>query len=159
MISLWSVRRARHILTLCVAALAVALPAEAKDYSIPWRKITGGGMMSSTGGAFAVSGTIAQAGAGRVAVASHQITGGYWAIVLRAAGDPRLQTSGSGAERVFTWFTKTPGFVLQQTTNLAGPVAWSNVSQPVTTNGSTHLVTIPAPEREGQVFYRLRKTD
>lgn len=152
-------RMARRIMVACFAAHLIADAAGAKEYKIPWRKITGGGMMSSTGGTYAVSGSIAQSGAGRVEVTSHQVTRGFWAIVLSTAGDPRLHVEGIGTERIFTWFTSTPGFVLQQTTNMAEPVAWIDAPQPVTTNGSKHQVTIQPPGQDGQVFYRLRKVD
>ena len=59
---------------------AFAPVARAQSYSLDWHKIAGGGG-TSTGGVYAVSGTIGQHDAGGpMAGGNYSLTGGFWAF-------------------------------------------------------------------------------
>ena len=59
-----------------IALLAAAAPAQ--DFDLSWHTIDGGGVMFSTGGAFELSGTIAQPDAGTVSGGAFELAGGFW---------------------------------------------------------------------------------
>lgn len=63
-----------------VAAMCVLMPLVASadsGYSIPWFTVDGGGG-TSTGGVYALSGTIGQHDAGRMTGGAYTIEGGFW---------------------------------------------------------------------------------
>jgi hypothetical protein len=78
---------------------AIALTAGvvlAGQFEIPWHTTDGGGG-TSTGGPFALSGTIGQPDAGQMSGGSFAITGGFWAIPASGGGctrDPVWQCDG-----------------------------------------------------------------
>jgi hypothetical protein len=130
----------------------------AQSYSIDSFTIAGGGG-TSTGGLFAVSGTIGQPDAGAMSGGNYSLAGGFWGVVnvIQIPGAPLLsveQLSG-GNMRVY-WPLPAEGFVLDQTSGLAGPpaaISWSQVTFPYQTNATQISVTV-APS--GNKFYRLR---
>ncbi len=131
---------------------AVALGAGAQTYTIDWFTIDGGGG-TSTGGVYSLSGTIGQPDAGGpVTAGSYSLVGGFWAlpIAVQSADAPMLSIVLSGSEQArISWTPDTPGFALQETTNLStGP--WVNSA-----SGSSNPVIVPAtlPIKS----YRLRK--
>lgn len=140
--------------TTSLAAMmsAVALGVTAQNYSVDWFTLDGGGG-TSTGGVYSLSGTLGQPDAGGpMTNGQFSVTGGFWALPLavQSAGAPLLSIvpSGSGKARI-AWTPSTPGFVLQETTNLStGP--WLNAP-----SGATNPVDVPAtlPIKA----YRLRK--
>ncbi len=86
-----------------IAMLAVAaMPALSGGpsggvFQIPWSTIDGGGSINSTGGSFALSGTIGQPDAGAAMTGgSFSLTGGFWAGVSTAAPCP-ADLNGDGA--------------------------------------------------------------
>lgn len=109
--------------------------------------------MQSTGGVYAVSGTIGQSDAGGpLTNGSYAVTGGFWAlpIAVPTAGAPTLViVPAAPGIATISWMPVTPGFVLQETLSLA-PTNWMN-----SISGATNPVNVPAvlPSK----FYRLFK--
>jgi len=136
------------ILVGCLAALSES---NAQPYTIDWHKIAGGGG-TSTGGVYAVSGTIGQHDAGGpMTNGQFSITGGFWVLpqAVQVSGAPLLSIAPAGAgQATISWTPPTPGWVLQESTNLV--TSWTN-----SVTGSTNPVTVLAvPPRK---FYRLFK--
>lgn len=145
------------LLALLVAGGTTGL---AQTYSIPWFKIAGGGATTpSTGGVYAVSGTIGQPDAGSATGGPYAVDGGFWAGVLQTPGAPPLSAArlANGNVRVF-WSLTATNFVLDQTSALAPTPAatvWTQVPFPYQTNASQISITITSPS--GNKIYRLRK--
>ena len=136
------------------ALLLLTFTVQAQSYSIDWFTIDGGGG-TSTGGVYAVSGTIGQPDAGKMSGGNYSIDGGFWGIVaaVQTPGAPLLSVERLGSAVRVYWPLPATGFLLDQSLVVTG--AWSQVSFPYTTN-STHIsITVPAPT--GNKFYRLRK--
>ena len=130
------------------------------QYAVPWSKIAGGGAtMPSTGGIYAVSGTVGQPDAsGALAGGPYSVSGGFWPGLLQTPGAPllRAQSLAGGNVRIF-WPLPGTGFVLEQTlalTNAPATNAWSQVPFPYATNATHISVTVPAT---GEKYFRLRK--
>ena len=150
--------------TLSILALLAAstLAASAQTYSIPWSKIAGGGGLNSTGGVYAVSGTIGQPDAsGALTGGVYSVTGGFWpgVTLVQTPEAPFLASEllPGGSVRIF-WPLPATGFVLDQTTALASPaaaIAWSQVSAATYQTNATHI-SITVPPGVGSQFYRLR---
>jgi hypothetical protein len=136
---------------LCLGILfAISLSLHAQQYSIDWFTIDGGGGTSS-GGGYTLSGTIGQPDAGTLSGGSYVLEGGFWggAFAVQQVGSPTLFINRVGANVRITWDPNTPGYVLQETTNLSNPASWGN------TAGGFNGVTVPAsgPTK----FYRLQR--
>ncbi len=138
--------------TIPLSLLAgLAFTATAQNYSIDWSTIDGGGG-TSTGGVYAVSGTIGQPDAGTMSGGPFTLTGGFWAlpVAVQTSNAPTLLIiGGAPGFATISWTPATPGFVLQVSPSLTPP-AWTNAP-----SGATNPVTIPAslPAR----FYRLNQ--
>ena len=138
--------------TALLALLTGTLTASAQNYSIDWFTFDGGGG-TITGGVYSLSGTIGQPDAGGPTTGGrYSLVGGFWALpfAVQSADAPLLSIirSGSGQARI-SWTPDTPGFALQETTNLStGP--WVNSA-----SGASNPVIVPAtlPIKS----YRLRK--
>ncbi len=149
--------------TLSLLALLAAggLTAHAQ-YTINWSKIAGGGGLNSTGGVYAVSGTIGQPDAsGALTGSVYSVTGGFWpGVTLVQTPEAPLLASEllpGGSVRIF-WPLPATGFMLDQTTALASPpaaISWSQVAFPYQSN-ATHI-SITVPPGLGSKFYQLRK--
>jgi hypothetical protein len=141
------------------AGLFLAGTAGAQNYAIDWFTIDGGGG-TSTGGVFALSGTIGQPDAGQMTNGPYSLAGGFWGVVaLQTAGAPPLLVERlvDGTVRVF-WELPAPGFVLECVTSLANPPAtnaWSPAVETYQTNATHIFITVPNPA--GKKFYRLRR--
>jgi hypothetical protein len=141
------------MVSLGAAWLACCQYAGAQQYSIDWFKVAGGGG-SSTGGVFAVSGTIGQHDAGGpLAGGSYQVTGGFWALisVLQTPGAPPLSITHSG-NTVTVYWQNLSGWSLQQNGNLLNTGAWT-ASGGVTTSNGTNYLNLTSPP--GDLFFRL----
>ena len=138
------------LLGLMLWLAPLALPAQ--SYSIDWSKIAGGGG-TSTGGVYAVSGTVGQHDAGGpLTNGVYSLTGGYWAlpIAVQTTNAPTLAIiPAAPGWATISWTPPTPGFVLQETVSLA-PSNWTN-----SPSGATNPITVLAvpPSK----FYRLNK--
>ena len=139
-------------LLLALVVLTGAVTAPAQSLSIGWWKIAGGGG-TSTGGVYAVSGTVGQHDAGGPLTNGHySVTGGFWAwtIAVQSETAPFLTIAPAApGQATISWTPATPGFVLQATTSLTTP-NWTDAA-----SGTANPVTVPAtvPAK----FYRLRK--
>ena len=147
--------------TWCLGVLVVCLltlSAHGQQYAVPWFKIAGGGGMQSTGGVYALSGTIGQIDAGRVAATNaYRIDGGFWAIAIQQLGYPPLNITRADTNYFVSWQTIEPGLILQQATNLATPSVWSDATNVVSTNGLTNLVQQALASGVSNRYYRLRR--
>jgi hypothetical protein len=121
--------------------------------AIPWHTIAGGAG-ASTGGVYAVSGTIGQPEAGEPMTGGQfSVTGGFWAMpqVVQSEGAPTLSITLAAPGFATLWWTPATGtqWVLQEATSLSPP-NWAN-----SPSGPTNPVTVPAtlPTK----FYRLYK--
>ena len=127
----------------------------AQSFAINWHTIGSGGG-TSTGGAFALNGTIGQPAASAQALTNgtFSITGGFWSIFATQTPEaPLLSVEQQGADvRVF-WPLPATGFVLEQSPTVSG--AWSQVPFPYATNTTDISISLPTPA--GNKFYRLRK--
>ena len=144
----------------CLALLLVGVCFAPAQYTVPWSKIAGGGATTpSTGGVYAVSGTLGQPDAsGALAGGPYSVSGGFWPGLLQTPDAPLLAAEqlGGGNVRVF-WPRPATGFVLEQTlalTNAPATNAWSQVPFPYATNATEISITVSAA---GNKFYRLRK--
>lgn len=136
---------------LCLGILlATSLCLTAQQYTIDWYTIDGGGG-TSTGGGYTLSGTIGQPDAGTLTGGNYVLEGGFWggAFAVQQVGSPTLFIERLGAQVRISWDPNTPGFILQETMNLADPSSW--VATPGASNGMTVSTTGPTK------FYRLRR--
>jgi len=146
----------QFVALLCFIILhsAFVIRSSGQSYSIDWYKVAGGGG-TSTGGTFAVSGTIGQHDAGgSMSGGNYSLTGGFWALisVVQTPGAPTLYISRSGNTVTVFWLNVS-GWSLQQNANLATPASWSLSSGVMTSNGTNYLnLNSPA----GSLFFRLK---
>ena len=144
----------KTLLALFGFACVFASSGRAQSYKIDAFTLAGGGG-TSTGGTFAVSGTLGQHDAsGAMTNGPYSVTGGFWGAVfpVQQAGAPTLFVVNlqNGSVRL-TWLLNTPGFVLQEAAGLNPlPVAWTNAPGAYT-NGAS----IPAATQTR--FFRLIK--
>jgi hypothetical protein len=130
------------------ASFALLACASAQNYSIDWFKVAGGGG-TSTGGVYAVSGTIGQADAGGpMTGGSYSLTGGFWSIyAVQTPGAPLLSIALLNHQAIVSWPTSATGWTLQTNRNVASG-AWGNYTGPVVNNSVTNSTT-------GNLFFRL----
>lgn len=149
----------KHFFFLLVLA-ALTTRATAQTYSIDKFTIAGGGG-ASTGGVYAVSGTIGQHDAsGPLSGGTYTLVGGFWAlpVAVQTPGAPLLsveQLAGNNV-RVY-WPLPATGYVLDQATSLVSPPAmnaWIQVAFPYQTNVTHISITTAAVANR---YYRLRK--
>jgi len=136
--------------------LAVALTAaRAQPYSIDWHKVSAGGGTSS-GGAYSLSGTLAQHDAGTMSGGDFSLTGGFWALfAVPTPGAPLLgiMITATNTALVY-WPSPSTRFNLQASTSLANPV-WTTPAETVQDNGTIKYIIVNSPA--GNRFYRLKK--
>jgi hypothetical protein len=136
---------------LIVGALVLAgchLATAQTNYAINWFTIDSGGG-TSTGGVYAVSGTIGQPDAGAMSGGNFTLQGGFWpGVIVPSTGEaPTLFIQWSGDSVILSWSPATPGFELEATADLAGAV-WTAAPA-----GNPVTIPITSPAR----FYRLKK--
>src|SRR5258706_10473780 len=87
-------------------------------YDLRWNTIDGGGG-TSTGGVYAVSGTIGQPDVGTMGGGNYTLIGGFWgAFALQTPGAPYLYITNSGGTVTVFWERQATGFVLDETLTL-----------------------------------------
>ena len=145
-----------RLLGALLAILALTTSVRAQNYSVDWSKIAGGGG-TSTGGVYAVSGTIGQPDAsGALSGGQNSVVGGFWSfIAVPTLGAPPLTIRGTTTNAVLVmWPSPSPGFALQQNSDL-NTTNWLPVLPAPVDNGTTKTVIItPA---SGRKFFRLVK--
>lgn len=134
-----------------------AAAGHAQSFSIDWFTIDGGGG-TSTGGVFAVSGTLGQPDANPQPMTggNFSLVGGFWSLfAVQTPGAPfltiRLTTTNTA---VVSWPSPSTGFTLQQNADLRTPV-WLGAPQTVNDNGTNRFIIVNPPT--GIRFYRLFK--
>ncbi|HKQ38159.1 MAG TPA: hypothetical protein VJ063_08790 [Verrucomicrobiae bacterium] len=134
--------------TVLLAAVCISV-ASAQEYVIDWLTVDGGGG-ASTGGNYALTGTIGQPDAGKLAGGSFVLDAGFWVpVAVQVTGAPTLQIALSGPNSVIiSWQPADANFLLQGSASLANPV-WHDAP-----SGTNNPVTIPASDAHR--FYRLR---
>jgi hypothetical protein len=142
----------RALFAMGVLSAGLCLPAVAQ-LAIPWHTIAGGGGVS-TGGVYAVTGTLGQPDAGGPLTGGHfSLTGGFWALpqLVQTPGAPTLYVTNSAPGWVTLWWAPDTGtnWVLQERPSLTSG-SWIN-SPSGPTNPVTVQATLPAK------FYRLHK--
>ena len=138
------------LLLFCLLS-SVFCPLASAQYSIDWSTVDGGGG-TSTGGVYAVSGTIGQPDAGTMSGGSFTLVGGFWALpgLVQTPGAPMLYiTNAAPGWATLLWLPPTPGFVLQENLSLSSTNWVYSLSS--TTNPVVVPATLPAK------FYRLHK--
>jgi len=149
----------KTLLFISVASVG-AVASSAQNYTLDWRTLDGGGG-ASTGGVFAVSGTVGQPDAGGPLTGGPYIVlGGFWpgANLVQTPYAPLLaiERLANGQMRLY-WPRPATGFVLDQAAPLASTPAatvWSPVTLLYATNTTQISATVPP---DGSRFYRLRK--
>jgi hypothetical protein len=139
----------KTLLAGVILSLAVSLSAQ--NYSIDWYTIDGGGGTSS-GGPYTLSGTIGQPDAGVHAGGNYTLVGGFWgAFAVQQVGAPTLLIRPAGPDHVtISWDPPTPGFVLQESSDLGlAPGGWNP-----SPSGGMNPVTVLKTSIK---FYRLQK--
>jgi len=139
----------------CFLLSALCLSARAQ-YAVDWSTIDGGGG-TSTGGVYAVTGTIGQPDAGTMSGGTFTLQGGFWSVIaaVQTPGAPYLRVTRTSTNTVCVWWAVSDTtWQLQGTTNLVttGSV-WTACAY--TTNG-TNCIYIESPPA-GNKFYRLKK--
>ena len=150
----------------CVATFALLLAtfitqlstARAQSYSIDWYKVAGGGG-TSTGGVYAVSGTIGQHDAsGAMSGGNYSVTGGFWALinVVQTPGLPSLIIirNAPNSVKVLWPDPATNTYTLQQNANLA-TTNWVTSGFTITPANGTNSITVIPPV--GNLFFRLKQ--
>lgn len=150
----------KMFLSLVLIALSWPQQLSAQNFSITWFTFDGGGG-TSTGGGYALSGTVGQPEAGPANGGGYSLLGGFWGVtsVLQAPGAPilNIERFADGNVRLF-WNLSASEFQLEQTAALTEPQAdtiWTPVTQPHQTN--TTQITVTAPATAGNRVFRLRK--
>ena len=145
----------RHgVLAVLLLSANVAL---AQPFSIDWFTIDGGGG-TSTGGVFAISGTIGQPDANSQPMlgGNFSLVGGFWSLfAMQTPGVPLLTiglTTTNSA--VVSWPSPSTGFTLQQNADL-NTANWVAAPQTVTDDGTNKFIVVNPPA--GNRFYRLFK--
>jgi hypothetical protein len=137
--------------------LLSATVASAQSYSVTSHTIAGGGGTSS-GGAYAVTGAIAQHDANAISIGgTYIISGGFFAqyMALQQIGAPHLIIRGVGANVQVVWGSNVPGWVLQSNSTDLAPANWLDVVGTPTVSGPEQFLQFAAGS--GRVFFRLRK--
>jgi hypothetical protein len=155
----WVRRVLPAVLTLLALSTLNLQPSTAHaqtNYSIDWFTVDGGGG-TSTGGVYAVSGTIGQPDAGVMSGGNFTLVGGFWGIIaaVQMPGAPYLWVMLTTTNTVCVWWAVSPiNWQLQATPNLAGAnTVWAAYAY--TTNGA-NCIYIESPPT-GNKFYRLKK--
>jgi hypothetical protein len=141
-------------------ALAVSSAQAQTNYILDWWTVDGGGG-TSTGGVYAVSGSIGQPDAGEMSGGAFTLLGGFWGLVaaIQTPGAPLLSVVLTNGTVTVSWARPAEGWVLGEVASLvAAPAsnAWTQVSIPYQTNATQIQITVPPP-LTGKMFYRLRK--
>jgi hypothetical protein len=90
------------------------------QYSLDWSTVDSGGG-TSTGGVYAVSGTIGQPDAGAMSGGNFTLVGGFWSVIaaVQEPGAPLLSIERTATNSVLvSWPDPSTGFELQENLDL-----------------------------------------
>ena len=135
------------------ALLALAWPAAAQYQLTSWTIDGGGGQ--STGGVYAVTGTIGQPDANIHTGGAYTLFGGFWSsyAVVLTPGAPSLRIIYANPQVILAWPDPSTGYQLQVTPSLSNPM-WTDVNAPAAIVGNEKQVMQPI--NPGMRFFRLR---
>lgn len=142
---------------LVAGLVGVALGAAAQT-PVTWQTMDGGGG-TSTGGVFAVAGTIGQPdGTAAMRGGGGDVQGGFWALIelMQTLGAPTLRIASMTTDKVtLAWpVAGAADFQLQQASHLIEP-DWTTVAGAPTLVGADYqLTTGPLAVKH---YYRLQK--
>ena len=140
-----------------LSLLALATSVTAQTYSIDWSKISAGGG-TSTGGVYAVNGTIGQHDAGTpMSGGNFSLTGGFWSFLslVQTPGAPLLSIRYTTTNTaVVSWPSPSTGYNLQSATDL-GLSNWINSALSPSDDGTNRFLIVNPPTGNG--FFRLIK--
>ena len=146
-------------ITLCTVAFIAANLSisvlRAQSYNLDWSTIDGGGG-TSTGGAYAVSGTIGQPDTGRLTGGNYTLAGGFWSVIQQ--GGPSLKIKKRAGQLVLSWPADAAGVEVQSATQLApGGADWATFEgHPVQVGNEFELTIGPALTPPNPIrFFRL----
>ena len=139
-------------------ALFLSAVCTSGQFTIDWFTIDGGGG-TSTGGVFAVNGTIGQPDGSTQPLAggNFSLSAGFWSVfAVQTPGAPRLTITLNPQLSTVTvsWPSPSPGFVLQHNADL-NTTNWMAASHLVGDDGTNRLIIVSPPV--GSRFYRLFK--
>jgi hypothetical protein len=144
-------------LVAALCFLGAPLASHAQSLSIDWFTMDGGGG-TSTGGVFAVSGTIGQpdANAQPLTGGNFSLVGGFWSLfAVQTPGAPVLSIRLTSTNTALVlWPSPSTGFALQQNLDLS-TTNWMAAPQSVADNGTNKFILVNPPV--GNRFYRLFK--
>ena len=134
-----------------ILGLVIPTASFAQQYSIDWYKVAGGGG-TSTGGVYAVSGTIGQPDASAaMSGGNYSATGGFWSLfAVQTPGAPLLTITYAGNQAIVSWPPSVTGWALQTNTTLTTG-AWGNYLGTIVNNSVSN-----SPLR-GNLFFRLKQ--
>lgn len=138
------------------AALLGTFAAPAQDFALDWFTIDGGGGTSS-GGTFALNGTIGQPDPGKLKGRSFTLLGGFWGGVeaVHAPDAPYLYITRSDPYSVIvSWKRPATGWVLEENDNLSDPTGWDKVPGPYESTPTYWYIVMPTSPT-GIKFYQL----
>jgi hypothetical protein len=137
-----------------IVATGLTAPTAYAQFTVDWSSIDGGAAI--TGGAYAISGTIGQPDAGKLAGGNYTLVGGFWSVIQQ--GGPALKIKKRAGQLVLAWPADATGIVVQSATQLTPDGAdWSNFAGTAVQVGDEFELTIgpaltpPDPIR----FFRL----
>jgi hypothetical protein len=144
-------------MVLLALALTVLVARAQTNYTIDWYKIAGGGG-TSTGGVYAVSGTIGQHDAGGpMTGGSYSLTGGFWSIIaaVQLPGLPFLTVTINSQHSTVTVSWPNTGSYTLQTNNDLNTSNWLGYGGNINTANGTNSVTVTPPI--GNLYFRLKQ--
>ncbi len=118
--------------------LILACAGIACGFTVTWSTIDGGGGRS-TGGTYAIEGTIGQPDAGAMTGGNYTLTGGYWSMpeIIPVPGGPELKFRTVSGTVYLTWPAPSPGWRLEASSDL---VNWTGVPAiPAAAGGLNHV--------------------
>ena len=139
---------------LCFSMLGAmgATTFEHNNFAIIASSISTGGTALSSGGNYALSGTIGQHSTYVLCGGEFTLAGGFWERSVPRNG-PVLRVTHSGNHILITWPVSQHTVVLQETSDLSKSAVWVLVSEmPVVSAGENRLLI---PLVNGTKFYRL----
>jgi hypothetical protein len=142
---------------LSLIALLWTVTAWSQPFTVDWFTSDSGGA-TSTGGTYALTGTIGQPDAATSSGGSFTLSGGFWsALQGRTEPNPELRVTAlnSGNQVQFSWSGNLSGFKLQQTSALKSPIAWQDVAGSPTVSAGEYRLTIQMDAAAR--FFRLIK--
>jgi len=137
--------------------LVTGLAANAQSYSIDAFTVDGGGG-TSTGGVYAVTGTMGQADAGALMLGgNYSVQGGFWSIiaVVPSPGAPVLTIARTSTNSIIvSWPASSTNWELRESSDLK-TANWSPVSLLPQKVGEhmEYIVTSPTGNRYYRLFY------